>query len=82
MQDCNGLTNAFVETDMADMEGLRKQIAINHAMAIVMKCVAAILLIQCTLYPNAHATYLKILIQFGCSCSINDFAKHCNSTSP
>jgi len=26
MQDCNGLTNAFVETDMADMEGLRKQL--------------------------------------------------------
>jgi len=31
MQVCNTLSIAFVETDMADMEGLRKQVAIRRA---------------------------------------------------
>jgi len=80
MQDCNGLTNAFVETDMADMEGLRKQVAIHRAMTIVMRCVVVIWLILCTLYANAHVPHLEILIKFG-EYSIFYLYKHCSNNA-
>jgi len=60
MQVCKTLINVFVETDMADMEGLRKQIVICCA-GMIVRYVEVLMLIQCMLYPNAHATYLEIL---------------------
>ncbi|KAF6032854.1 hypothetical protein EB796_008828 [Bugula neritina] len=63
MQVCNTLNIAFVETDMADMEGLMKQVAIRRAKLIVMRCVAVLWLIQCTLYLNAHAMSLRLLME-------------------
>jgi len=63
MQVCNTLSIAFVETDMADMEGLRKQVAIRRAKLIVKICVAVLWLILCTLYLNAHAMSLRLLME-------------------
>jgi len=60
MQVCKTLTNVFVETDMADMEDLRNQVVICGA-GMIVRYVEVLMLIQCTLYPNAHATYLEIL---------------------
>jgi len=68
MQDCSTTKNVFVETDMADMEGLRKQVAICRATLIVMRYAAVFWLILCTLYLNAHAAQLEMLME------------HCNNT--
>jgi len=63
MQVCRALISVFVETDMAHMEGLRKQSAMSHALMIRNRSVGVIMLIQCTLYLNVHAIDLKILMK-------------------